>query len=70
MATQTRYDKAGRQLPDTGRGCGCQLCEVVGAPRYERRAETPRSGGRWSELRRSAVRLIRSLQRASDPQTI
>lgn len=62
MATQSRYDKAGRQLPDTGRGCGCRLCEASGAPRYERRAEMPRSGGRWSEVRRSVVRLIRNLQ--------
>ncbi len=61
MATQIRYDKAGKQLPDTGRGCGCQLCETTGAPRYERRADNPRGGGRWSGARRSVVRLIRTL---------
>jgi len=58
MATQNRYDKAGKQLPDTGRGCGCQLCAASGAARYERRADIPRSGGHWSEIRRSVVRLI------------
>ena len=64
MATtpKHRYDKTGNLLPDTGRGCGCRLCEVSGAPRYERRAETPRGGGRWSELRRGVVRLFRSLE--------
>src|ERR1700694_1105446 len=29
---QTRYDKHGRQLPDTGHGCGCKLCAASDAP--------------------------------------
>jgi hypothetical protein len=59
---QARYDKQGRRLPDTGHGCGCRLCEESNQPRYERRAETGR-GDRddWSPLRRSLVRLVRSL---------
>ena len=32
-----------RRLPDTGRGCGCRLCEATNAPRYERRANTQES---------------------------
>jgi hypothetical protein len=46
-----RFDKEGNRLPDTGHGCGCQLCAEAGAPRYERRS----SAGRamiWSPLRR------------------
>ncbi len=43
MTQQARYDKRGRRLPDTGRGCGCRQCEVANAPRYERRSE-PRVG--------------------------
>lgn len=33
-----RFDKRGRRLEDTGRGCGCQQCADARAPRYERRA--------------------------------
>lgn len=69
MATQNRYDKTGKQLPDTGHGCGCQLCETSRQPRYERRADNPRGGGRWSEVRRSLVRVIRSLEPRSHTQT-
>lgn len=36
--TGARYDKHGRRLPETGRGCGCRLCEESNAPRYERRS--------------------------------
>ena len=34
---QARFDKDGKQLPDTGHGCGCRLCAISNAPRYERR---------------------------------
>ena len=37
---QARFDKQGRPLPDTGRGCGCQQCADANAPRYERRIFT------------------------------
>lgn len=62
MAIRIRYDKAGKQLPDTGRGCGCRQCEASGAPRYERRAESPRGGGRWNEVQRRLVKLIRHFE--------
>lgn len=47
---QARFDKRGRKLPDTGHGCGCQLCADAGAPRYERRRAERASS--WTPLRR------------------
>src|SRR6266851_2125180 len=61
MTAQTRYDKSGRLVPDTGHGCGCRMCKESGAARYERRSYAARAGGRWSALRRNLVRMIRSL---------
>jgi len=55
-----RFDKFGKRLPDTGHGCGCWLCAVSNAPRYERR-KTPRSRELWSPVRRRVMRLVRSL---------
>src|SRR5438034_5447575 len=46
---QARFDKDGKQLPDTGHGCGCRLCAISNAPRYERR-DDPRSEEHTSEL--------------------
>ena len=66
---QARFDKQGRRLPDTGRGCGCQMCAESDAPRYERRAEAARNGGEWSRLRRGLVRLVRSVASSGRPQT-
>lgn len=58
--TRARFDKLGRRLPDTGRGCGCGLCEAEEAPRYERReAPGDRHHGPWSPARRALSRLIR-----------
>jgi len=54
---QARFDKAGRRLPDTGRGCGCQLCADAEAPRYERRRDPVRDS-RWSSTRRGVARLV------------
>lgn len=50
---KARFDKQGNRLPDTGRGCGCQLCADAGAPRYERRCS--HRGRIWSPLRRRAA---------------
>lgn len=59
---QRRYDKNGKELPDSGHGCGCGLCQDSGAPRYERRVEpSARSGGTWSALHRVLFRWIRGL---------
>jgi len=55
---QARFDKQGRPLPDTGRGCGCQQCADANAPRYERRLD-PERYTRWSSLRRGLMRLAR-----------
>jgi hypothetical protein len=60
---QARYDKQGRRLPDTGHGCGCQLCADSNAPRYERREDVGRASQEWSPLRRRFVRLVRGLRR-------
>lgn len=56
---QARFDKQGNQLPDTGHGCGCQLCADANAPRYERRRSERDS--EWSPLRRNLARALRSL---------
>ncbi len=58
---QARFDKQGRQLPDTGHGCGCRLCAEAGAPRYERRTDPGRAGGEWTSLQRRLVRVMHSL---------
>lgn len=58
---QARFDKVGRRLPDTGRGCGCDLCAATGAPRYERRSDPARGGGEWSPFQRRLLRWMRSL---------
>ncbi len=53
---QARFDKQGNRLPDTGHGCGCQLCADAKAPRYERR-RTERSTA-WSPIRRRLVQAL------------
>jgi hypothetical protein len=53
---QARFDKQGNRLPDTGHGCGCQLCADSNAPRYERR-QAERSTA-WSPLRRRLVQVL------------
>jgi hypothetical protein len=54
-AVRARFDKEGRPLPETGHGCGCQLCADANAPRYERRDQPERSGGRWHPALRWAI---------------
>jgi hypothetical protein len=56
---QSRFDKQGNVLPDTGRGCGCQQCADANAPRYERRAE-PERISRWNGIHRRLARLWRN----------
>ncbi|HYT12062.1 MAG TPA: hypothetical protein VEL12_04655 [Candidatus Nitrosopolaris sp.] len=53
---QARFDKQGNRLPDTGHGCGCQLCADAKAPRYERR-QTERSTA-WSPIRRRLMQAL------------
>ena len=61
---QARFDKHGNQLPDTGHGCGCRLCEYANAPRYERRSDAARADdSEWSPLHRRMVRLVSRLRR-------
>jgi hypothetical protein len=60
---KARFDKQGNKLPDTGRGCGCQLCADAGAPRYERRSPADRPSI-WSPLRR---RVALALARVMSP---
>jgi hypothetical protein len=62
---QARFDKQGRRLPDTGRGCGCQLCADADAPRYERRADPARESVTWNPIwRQVVIRLRRAVGRA------
>jgi hypothetical protein len=63
---QARFDKQGNKLPDTGHGCGCQLCADADAPRYERRQSE--RGSAWSPLRRRLARALRMLV-PNRPQT-
>jgi hypothetical protein len=63
---QTRVDKFGNRLPDTGHGCGCELCARSNAPRYERRHDA-RSSGHWGSLRRRIVTMAHALL-SSRPQ--
>jgi hypothetical protein len=57
---QARFDKHGRRLPDTGRGCGCSQCADSNAAPYERRGGG-RAAGIWSPLRRRLSLMLRSL---------
>lgn len=54
-----RFDKEGNRLPDTGHGCGCQLCADADATRYERRRSAHTAV--WSPLRRRLARAFRNL---------
>jgi hypothetical protein len=56
---QARFDKQGNRLPDTGHGCGCQLCADSNAPRYERRRSEHRAA--WGPLRRRLAQALRTL---------
>jgi hypothetical protein len=68
---QARFDKAGKRLPDTGHGCGCQLCADSHAPRYERRRNPDERVPReWGRLRRNLVRAIRILRRNDDQRQV
>jgi hypothetical protein len=57
---QARFDKFGKRLPDTGHGCGCELCARSNAPRYERRRDL-RVAGAWGPFKRGLARLVRSV---------
>ena len=55
---QARFDKHGRQLSGTGRGCGCRQCAETNATRYERRSEADRTTGEWGPMHWWLVRLV------------
>jgi hypothetical protein len=61
---QGRFDKDGRELPDTGFGCGCGQCADTNAQRNERRSESGRTTGEWSPMRRWLVRLVSRRRRS------
>jgi len=65
---QARFDKQGRRLPDTGHGCGCQICADANAPRYERRQDLRGAEREWTSARRRLVRLLKKLRPESRPQ--
>lgn len=66
MAIHARFDKHGRRLPDSGRGCGCRQCAEAHAAPYERR-RVERSAGTWGPWRRRLVMAARGVLR-TDPQ--
>jgi hypothetical protein len=49
-----RFDKDGNALPDTGHGCGCQICADAHAAHV--RAARP-----WAIAQRRAMQLVRKL---------
>jgi len=57
---QARFDKFGKRLPDTGHGCGCELCARSNAPRYERRHDA-RVAGSWGPFKRRLAKIARSV---------
>jgi hypothetical protein len=57
---QARFNKFGKRLPDTGHGCGCELCARSNAPRYERRRDV-RGSATWGSARRRVAQIVRSL---------
>ena len=63
---QARFNKFGKRVPDSGHGCGCELCARTNAPRYERRKDA-RSAGPWGPMRRRLAQMVRSL-RSDRPQ--
>jgi hypothetical protein len=58
---QARFNKFGKKLPDTGHGCGCELCAITNAPRYERRRDV-RGAASWDLLRRRLTQIVRSMR--------
>jgi len=67
---QARFDKHGKRLPDTGHGCGCQLCANTNAPRYERRDDQLEPRRAWSPFRRRLGRLMKRIRPAPRPQPV
>jgi hypothetical protein len=67
MAIHARFDKQGRQLAVTGRGCGCRQCADSNAPRYERR-QGERGRGTWEPWQRRLLMAMRGLLKTG-PQT-
>lgn len=68
MAIHARFDKQGRQLAVTGRGCGCQQCAESNAARYERR-QGERAAGTWAPWQRHLLKALRDLLKTR-PQTV
>jgi hypothetical protein len=59
-----RFDKDGNPLPETGHGCGCQICADTHAAQV--RASRP-----WAAAQRRAAELIRKLTSSDNrPQTV
>ena len=65
---QARFDKEGRPLPDTGHGCGCQICADANAPRHESRQVARSAVLPWAIVRRGLVRLVKKLRSRTRPQ--
>jgi hypothetical protein len=68
MAIHARFDKQGRQLAVTGRGCGCQQCAESNAARYERR-QGKRGVGTWEPWQRRLLMTVRDRFKTR-PQTV
>jgi hypothetical protein len=69
MAIQARFDKRGRRLPDTGRGCGCQQCAESNAARYERR-QGERGLGTWEPWQRRLLIAVSGLLKFGPEDTV
>ena len=60
---QARFDKQGKRLPDTGRGCGCQQCADSDAARYERRVDGAARESVWIPIQRAVVGVLLKFRR-------
>jgi hypothetical protein len=57
-----RFDKHGNPLPDSGHGCGCQICADNHAAQVS--ASKP-----WAAAQRRIVELVKKITSGSRPQT-
>ena len=62
MSPGARFDKDGNPLPETGHGCGCQICA-------DNHAAQVRAARPWAAARRRALDLIKKLTSDDRPQT-
>ena len=61
MSPGARFDKHGNELPETGHGCGCQICA-------DNHAAEVRGSRPWAAAQRRVLELIKKLISDGRPQ--